>query len=470
MGGMIGRLRENFSTFMYIILALFAFVFMRNMKFDAEASVVRENVAMHAASEVIDHRLEAPSTPMARATDYVAPSPDILAPPADFSKAETRSYESLVRQMTPAMALRQMLPVGLVGIFCVLCIFLLVSTDTTYLHSWGTILVQDLVMPILHRPLSPKVQIWILRSAILLVALIAFIFSTTFAQFDFIIMFFQVTGALWAGAGAVITLGLYWSRGTTQGAFAALFVGATIALSGWLLQMFWPTVVYPFLEAQGWAPGVRAFCDSVTQGTHHLLNWSPENFAKDCPIKSTEILFSTNIFALLTYIVVSLTTCRKPFPMDKMLHRGKWAIASDSVEVYTTSTTTRGWLKTFARRILGIDEAYTKRDKALAWGIWLWTFGGYFLCGLVGALVWNIFAPWGMQGWGLYSFVTIFLSATLLATLFTVWFGYCGIRDLRHLFRDLAQRKEDISDDGHVDALVDAVPLEEKNARQERRE
>jgi SSS family solute:Na+ symporter len=466
MGGMIGRLRENFSTFMYVILALFAFVFMRNLKFDEEASIVRENVAMHAAAEVVSHRAETAPTQTDTAEvmteAYTAPSPDILPPPADFDKAETRSYESLVRQMTPAMALRQMLPVGLVGVFCVLCIFLLVSTDTTYLHSWGTILVQDLVMPLIRRPLSPKTQIWILRGAILLVALIAFIFSSKFAQFDFIIMFFQVTGALWAGAGAVITLGLYWSRGTTQGAFAALFVGASIALSGWFLQMLWPTVVYPFLEAQGWVPAVQAFCDSVTQGTNHLLNWSPANFAKDCPIKSTEILFSTNIFALLTYIVVSLVTCRKPFPMDKLLHRGKWAIASDAVETHSPEAPRRGWIAAFAHRILGIDSAYTKRDKALAWGVWLWTFGGYFLCGFIGVLIWNMISPWEMRGWGWYSFITIFLGAAFLGVVFTVWFGICGIRDLRQLFRSLAQRKEDITDDGHVDALVDEPAPEAK--------
>ncbi|MDO5462104.1 MAG: hypothetical protein Q4F99_01260 [bacterium] len=459
MGGLLGRWRESFTTFMYVLLAIFAFTFMRNATFNDEgASCVRETVAAHAAAEVMSHRMEERSPPQVVAP-YVVTSPDILPPPADFTKEETRSYESIVRQMTPPMALRQMLPVGLVGIFCVLCIFLLVSTDTTYLHSWGTILVQDLVMPLLRRPLSPKVQIWILRSAILLVAVIAFVFSTTFAQFDFIIMFFQVTGALWAGAGAVITLGLYWSRGTRQGAFAALFVGAGIALSGWLLQMTWPTVVYPFLEAQGWAGGVQAFCHSVTEGTHHLLNWSPADFAKDCPVKSTEILFATNIFSLLSYIVVSLFTCKRPFPMDKLLHRGKWAIASDAVETQDPSSQTKhGLYHFFKYRILGIDEAYTKGDKCIAWGAWLWTFVGYFACGFIGVLIWNVFSPWGIFGWGLYSFITIFLGATFLGILFTFWFGWCGIRDLRQLFRDLAARQEDVTDDGHVDALEEPVP------------
>lgn len=472
MGSLLGRWRESFTTFMYILLAIFAFTFMRNANFNDGARVVRENVATHAAAEVVSHRVEtmptatssednatSSSTAVASAATPTATDPDILPPPADFSKEETRSYESIVRQMTPPMALRQMLPIGLVGIFCVLCIFLLVSTDTTYLHSWGTILVQDLVMPMIRRPLSPKVQIWILRSAILLVACIAFIFSTTFAQFDFIIMFFQVTGALWAGAGAVITLGLYWSRGTKQGAFAALFVGATIALSGWLLQMAWPTIVYPFLEAQGWATDVQAFCHSVTEGTHHLLNWSPADFSKDCPIKSTEILFATNIFSLLSYILVSLCTCKKPFPMDKLLHRGKWAVASDAVVTQPTHAhAKRGFMRAFAHRILGIDEAYTATDKVIAWGAWVWTFIGYFLCGFIGVLLWNFISPWGMSGWGWYSFITIFLGATFLGLLFTVWFGCCGIRDLRQLFRDLATRQEDITDDGHVDALEEETP------------
>ncbi len=451
MGGLLGRWRESYSTYMYVILAIFAFVFMRHANFSAESSVVRETVAVRAEQEVRSHRIPGAPPPEVTHQGTQKKTPDIIEAPADFSESEARSYNSIARQMIPSMALRKMLPIGLVGIFCVLCIFLLVSTDTTYLHSWGTILIQDLVMPLLRRPISPRAQIWLLRSSILFVALIAFIFSTTFAQFDFILMFFQITGALWAGAGAVITLGLYWSRGTKAGAFAALFTGATIALSGWSLQYFWPSTIYPFLEAHGWIPAISSLCDAVTEGSRHLLTWKVT--PTDCPIQSTEILFSTNIFSLIAYIIASLLTCKKPFPMDKLLHRGEWAIASDACQVSDATPQKRGLLPFFTHRILGIDNAYTKSDKLIAWSAWIWTFVGYFLCGFIGVLIWNVISPWSAIGWGRYFFISIICSAIFLGTLFTFWFGICGIRDLYRLFRDLAVREEDISDDGHVDEL-----------------
>lgn len=450
MGGLLGRWRESFSTLMYVILAIFAFVFMRHANFSTSAAEVRQEVAIRAEQEVRAHR-SSDTPPQVTHQGTQKKTPDIIQAPADFSESEARSYNSIARQMVPSMALRKMLPIGLIGIFCVLCIFLLVSTDTTYLHSWGTILIQDLVMPLIRHPISPRAQIWLLRSSILFVALIAFIFSTTFAQFDFILMFFQVTGALWAGAGAVITLGLYWSRGTKAGAFAALFIGASIALSGWSLQYFWPETIYPFLQSQGWVPAVTAFCDAVTEGTRHLLTWKVT--PTDCPIQSTEILFATNISSLIAYILTSLFTCKKPFPMDKLLHRGQWAIASDSTPVLEDTAHKRGILHFFTHRILGIDNAYTRSDKLIAWCAWIWTFIGYFLLGFIGVLIWNFFSPWGAIGWGTYFFISIICSAVILGTLFTVWFGLCGIRDLRHLFRDLATREEDISDDGHVDKL-----------------
>ena len=57
---------------------------------------------------------------------------------------------------------------------------------------------------------------------------------------DYLVMILALFGAIYLGGIGAPTLGgLYWKRGTTQGAYASLVVGATVALLGQLLQQTW---------------------------------------------------------------------------------------------------------------------------------------------------------------------------------------------------------------------------------------
>ena len=54
-----------------------------------------------------------------------------------------------------------------------------------------------------------------------------------FRQSQEIALYFAVTFAIFAGGvGAVIIGGLYWSRGTTEGAWTAMIIGAIVGVSG----------------------------------------------------------------------------------------------------------------------------------------------------------------------------------------------------------------------------------------------
>lgn len=422
---------------------------------------------------------------------------------------EGRSFATIYSQMTVSVALKHMLPEGLIGIFCALMIFLLISTDTSYLHSWGSILVQDFVLPLCRKPLTPQQQLLALRLAIAGVAAFAFIFSSTFAQVDFILMFFAITGAFWAGAGAVITLGLYWSRGTTQGAFAALIAGALIALSGFAGQKFWPEI-YGSLASLGWVEPVGAFLDTVTSWCSPYIVWrmNPEKF----PVNSQEILFITNALSLLVFVLVSLKTCRRPFNMERLLHRGVWRVEGDEaaadgegsgsmggsrsagagtplavstdcdslpgagsraggceLAVRGGGCSPRGGFGRFLReRVLGIDEHFSRADRMIAWAAFLWSFGYVFLLCFAGVVIWNLVAPWPEDWWGIYFYVTIFLGTALLGVVFSVWFTWGGIRDLRALFRDLRLRTDRCELDngsviGHVSA-ADCVRFAKRNS------
>jgi SSS family solute:Na+ symporter len=125
--------------------------------------------------------------------------------------AEERA--TLQGQLRVPYALALLLPPGMLGLVVAAMLAAFLSTHDTYLHSWGSIFVQDVVLPFRRTSLSPRAHLWLLRAAILGVAVFIFLFSLYVRPTQYIAMFFAITGAVFVGgAGSAIIGGLYWSR------------------------------------------------------------------------------------------------------------------------------------------------------------------------------------------------------------------------------------------------------------------
>ena len=149
--------------------------------------------------------------------------------------------EMVRHQMITPVVLGELLPVGLLGCFAVVVFSAFVSTHDTYMHSWGSIFIQDVIMPFRKKPFTPRQHLWALRLSIIGVAVFIFIFSMFYKANQHIVMFWMVTGAIYlGGAGTVLAGGLYWKRGTTAGAYAAMIVGSSLATTGYLLIQYYP--------------------------------------------------------------------------------------------------------------------------------------------------------------------------------------------------------------------------------------
>ena len=362
----------------------------------------------------------------------------------------SQTYKTIFGQMRVPMALKSMLPIGITGLFCAMCVFLLISTDTTYLHSWGGIIVQDVILPIRGRPFAPRQHLNLLRVLIVVVALFAFIFSSLFGQVDFILMFFQITGAIWlGGAGPCIVLGLYWKRATAAGAFVAVTVGSTLAILGIILQKTWETGIYPWLEANAMVGDVAVWLQNASAPFNPYIKWemSPIKF----PINSQEIYFMTMVLSIGLFVIISLLTCKEPFNMDRLLHRGKYR--REGEDFIREKITFRNAF----HKLIGIDSQYTTGDKILAWSVFVYSFGWMFLIAFVGVWVWNVIAPWPKEWWGNYYFITqVVVGGLLVGAVSTVWFTIGGTRDLLRMFKELAAKKTNMLDDGRVIGHVSA--------------
>ena len=320
----------------------------------------------------------------------------------------TVGNDTIRTQVTTAVGLSKILAPGLLGAFCAVMLAAFISTHDTYLHSWGSIFIQDVVLPFRKNRLSPKEHMNWLRWSIFGVAVFVFIFSVFFAQFDFILMFFMLTGTIWlGGAGTVIVGGLYWKRGTTAGAYAALTVGIVLFVIGFIMQKAWP---FYYDDAQ-------------------------------CPIDSKWLWFIAMMLSIVVYVAFSLLGKRKVFNIDKMLHRGEYAVADDATVVTDQAVPT--W-----QRYLGVGKDFTLKDKFFYLAITGWTilWGLIFIVVTFYNMIFDVTTASWAKFWHFYIWLTL-----IVGVITTVWFTWGGLIDLAKMFRRLETMNRDDSDDGTVE-------------------
>ncbi len=318
-----------------------------------------------------------------------------------------------------------------------------ISTHDTYLHSWGSIFVQDVILPLRKKPMSEKSHIWALRASICFVAALIFLFSLLFRQNEFILMFFSITGAIYiSGAGAAIIGGLYWKHGSTTGAWVALSTGAICALCGLVARQIWTPVIYPWLE-QG-APNLLAGLTWLLEGIANRvpgINWvvGPDEF----PINSQWVFFFSILLSITGYVACSLLAWlvfkHPAFDMDKMLHRGKYAVKGDhACDVVKPATGIRTLLP---------SKEFTRGDRVIYFLNITWSLGWFsiFLFGCAWAAIKGVPEQIWIKFWGWR--IGIILVVAIGTTL---WFMVGGIRDMAALFKRLSSVKRDEHDDGTV--------------------
>jgi SSS family solute:Na+ symporter len=343
--------------------------------------------------------------------------PEYAAPAAAAHAALNAIPNEYVRsQMVVPVTMGKILPIGIRGLLATTMLFFSFTCHDTYMHSWGSIFIQDVVMPFRRRPLSPTQHIRLLRWSIAFVALFGFAFSLLYPQTRQILMFFAVTGTIWlGGSGAMIVGGLYWKRATTEAAYSAVIVGAVLGVLG-------------------------LFADYIWQHFFH----------HDFPINGQWLWFIAMVCSLVAYVLVSFITGRKhkDANLEKMLHRGRYALPTDEPVAKRHSS---AWL-----RILGITEHFTLSDKILAIALIMWNAGWFAAFLVITAIHFTIGTTdeWWTKFWHFYILLQFVIGIPA-----TVWFTVGGIHDIKALFKTLEEVVRDPTDDGSVRHGPEAEPL-----------
>ncbi len=312
------------------------------------------------------------------------------------------------QQMMLPTAVIELLPNGVKGMLFVVLLMGIFGGDSSQLHSWGGLFIQDILVPLRKKPFSPKTHLRLLRCAVIGVALFAFLFGVLFRQIEYIAMWWAVTTAIYVGgAGAVIIGGLYWKKGTTAGAWAALLSGFSLALGGIVARQIWM-----------------------------------EKFPYDC----MQVSFGASLVAIAVYVIVSLITYREDFNMDRLFHRGKYAAIKNPGDDDSKTKDLRK--PSIWDRIIGLDENFTSGDKWIARGVFTYSFLWFSLF-VVGSL-WNLIRPWSPSTWSTFWHIQAVGVSLFMAMFTAIWFTWGGVRDIRDLLRRLKEVKINNLDDGTV--------------------
>ena len=237
--------------------------------------------------------------------------------------------------------------------------------------------------------------------SILGVGITIFILSILFQQTEKVFLFLAISGAIFVGgSGAAIIGGLYWKRGTTAAAWAGMITGAVTATSGIVLN-----AVY-----------------------------------KDFPINGQWFWFIAMVSAAAVYFVVSLITCKEPFNMDKMLHRGKYAIEGETNVVKTEAV--KGW------KVMGTTKEFTRRDKGVVIATYGWTaiWTVVFVIGTIYNLTSEVKNEAWMSFWKIYTWIYLITSIIV-----TIWFTIGGLQNLKEMIHALRTMVRDHKDSGYVE-------------------
>lgn len=128
--------------------------------------------------------------------------------------------------------LSEILPVGMLGFFLAGMFAASMSTDSSYMLAWSSVIVQDIVGPWRRNGISDKSRIFLARLFVCLIGALMLFFGIWHELKDTAFRYLlDVTTIYYAGGLAVLVAGLYWKRANTPGAYLAFIFGAILPVA-----------------------------------------------------------------------------------------------------------------------------------------------------------------------------------------------------------------------------------------------
>lgn len=140
-------------------------------------------------------------------------------------------------------------PVGLMGVLVAAMLAADMSTDSSYMLTWGSVIYNDILAPFRRTKWSEKKGILWNRFIVALIGLFLLFWGLWYKLEGNLWEYLQTTGTIYLASMSILLIACcYWRRANNWGAVAAIVIGATLPVVALSLNLF---VKVPMIDAAG---------------------------------------------------------------------------------------------------------------------------------------------------------------------------------------------------------------------------
>jgi SSS family solute:Na+ symporter len=137
--------------------------------------------------------------------------------------------------------LRMIVPPGLMGLLLAAMLAADMSTDSSYMLTWGSVIYNDIMAPFRKKAWSEKKGLLWNRTIVAVIGVFLLIYGLWYKIEGDLWTYLGITGTIYLSSMSVLLIACcYWKRANSWGAAAAIFFGAVIPAATLVLQKVGP--------------------------------------------------------------------------------------------------------------------------------------------------------------------------------------------------------------------------------------
>ena len=133
--------------------------------------------------------------------------------------------------------LSTIVPVGLMGLLIASMLAADMSTDSSYMLSWASVIYNDILAPFRKQPVSDKQGLLVNRSIVAVIGVFLLFYGLWYPLGSDLWAYCTITGTIYLSSMSVLLIACcYWKGANSWGAFTAIFLGAVFPIAFLILD------------------------------------------------------------------------------------------------------------------------------------------------------------------------------------------------------------------------------------------